>query len=375
MFSHTSKHLLTEHQIVIVEADLIVDLKRYVEHWRQRITEEGVDKIFPKVTPVEGSPYYGTVDCYYEMSERLQEDYGLRQKLAMRRLEEVLACQQREREETNFQQQCIFCKHMSVGNRSKIIHHLYMIHHLNLGSPDNLGSEMAGASGISGSAQVLRKYRFWGSELSFKIIALKELGKRWLEVLAEDFEDTSLTFLDSDEEEEDFSCLSRCEFAVSQESFSKVVLKGREWQEDNINVEPTCAICLFCEKTEENAGPLLEHIKACFDLNITISGKETVKSLSGWVLMKHICHTRHHFDILGIIEKEKFDVYDRMSMINFIRKESYNGRCFVCGKGDFGGLLQLRLHFAEDNHLSKGLPNKSVWRVEELVDSTVITRY
>lgn len=41
-------------------------------------------------------------------------------------------------EDTNFQQQCIFCRYTARGNRSKIIHHLYMIHHLNLGSPDNL---------------------------------------------------------------------------------------------------------------------------------------------------------------------------------------------------------------------------------------------
>ena len=33
---------------------------------------------------------------------------------------------------------CIFCRYTAKGNRSKIIHHLYMIHHLNLGSPDNL---------------------------------------------------------------------------------------------------------------------------------------------------------------------------------------------------------------------------------------------
>jgi hypothetical protein len=33
---------------------------------------------------------------------------------------------------------CIFCRYIARGNRSKIIHHLYMIHHLNLGSPDNL---------------------------------------------------------------------------------------------------------------------------------------------------------------------------------------------------------------------------------------------
>jgi len=116
------------------------------------------------------------------MSEKIAEDYSLRQRLAMRRLEEVsgfrkissqtslkvqkvcddklpscrkghfaakfqvLACQQREREDSTYSQQCLFCRYMARGNRSKIIHHLYMIHHLNLGSPDNLGAFISHAS-------------------------------------------------------------------------------------------------------------------------------------------------------------------------------------------------------------------------------------
>uniref|UniRef100_A0AC34GMG8 C2H2-type domain-containing protein n=1 Tax=Panagrolaimus sp. ES5 TaxID=591445 RepID=A0AC34GMG8_9BILA len=72
------------------------------------------------------------------MSERIPEDYSCRQRLAMRRLEEALACQQREREDISFSMQCIFCRYVARGNRAKLIHHLYMIHHLNLGSPDNL---------------------------------------------------------------------------------------------------------------------------------------------------------------------------------------------------------------------------------------------
>lgn len=43
----------------------------------------------------------------------------------------------------------------------------------------------------------------------FYIINYLELGKRWLDVLAEDFEDTMATFQDSDEEEEEL-VVSRC---------------------------------------------------------------------------------------------------------------------------------------------------------------------
>lgn len=100
------RHLLHEHHIVIEEVDLIVDPKRYVEHWRQRFAKESVDKIFPKIVPDENNPLKGVlcstgnseergnlgkVEYYFEMSERIPEDYALRQRLAMRRLEEVRA--------------------------------------------------------------------------------------------------------------------------------------------------------------------------------------------------------------------------------------------------------------------------------------------
>lgn len=35
----------------------------------------------------------------------------------------------------------------------------------------------------------------------------------------------------------------------------------QEWEEDNIDVEQMRAVCLFCEKTEGRAAPLLEHMK------------------------------------------------------------------------------------------------------------------
>lgn len=75
----------------------------------------------------------------------------------------------------------------------------------------------------------------------------------------------------------------------------------------------------------------------------------------------------HHFDILQIIENEKLDVYGRVKMINYIRKQNYNVHCFICGESGFGSIQALRKHLAENNHLSKGLPDRSVWHIEELV--------
>lgn len=65
----------------------------------------------------------------------------------------------------------------------------------------------------------------------FYIINYLELGKRWLDVLAEDFEDSMPTFVDSDEEEEEDSWC--------------------EWQEDNLDADETRVVCLFCDESFE----------------------------------------------------------------------------------------------------------------------------
>lgn len=326
-------HLLNEHKIVVSEMHLIVDPKRYIEHWRQRFVKESIDTIFPRIEPSEGENFYGRTDYYYLMSENVTEDRQIRQRLAMRRLEEALSCQQREREDTSFQLQCIFCRYNARGNRSKIIHHLYMIHHLNLGSPDNLvfvteyiehlkeklhRNECIYCEKIFPDRNTLmdhmrkRNHREVNPKNhyydKFYIINYLELGKRWLDVLAEDFEDTMPTFQDSDEEEED--------------------QEWCEWQEDNLDADETRVVCLICDHTEENATSLLEHMK-----------------------------TEHEFDLLKLFQDAKLTSYQRLCLINHIRKSNFHAHCWICSKVNLENPLALSKHIQE---------HKSRWTLPDL---------
>uniref|UniRef100_A0A914I6E1 C2H2-type domain-containing protein n=1 Tax=Globodera rostochiensis TaxID=31243 RepID=A0A914I6E1_GLORO len=280
-----SAHLLTEHQILIDGMDIIVDLKRYIEHW-----------LFPET----GDEAFGKMDFYFLMNERVKEDYALRQRLAMRRLEEALACQQRERDDAIFSIQCIFCRYMARGNRAKIIHHLYTIHHLNLGSPDNLvfvteyiehlreillRNECIYCEKTYADRNILMEHMRKKNHREvnpknnyydkFYIINYLELGKRWLDVLAEDFEDTMPTFVDSDEEEEEDS--------------------WHEWQEDNADEEDLYAACLFCSHTGEKFEEIIKHMNQF-----------------------------HKFDLIGHIHDHGMDTYERMKFVNFLRKRTFN---------------------------------------------------
>uniref|UniRef100_A0AC34R469 C2H2-type domain-containing protein n=1 Tax=Panagrolaimus sp. JU765 TaxID=591449 RepID=A0AC34R469_9BILA len=325
--SKFTEHLLKEHKIVVEEMELIVDPKRYIEHWRQRFSKESVEKIFPKIIPDQDNAYHGKTDYYYCLSERIPEDYQLRQRLAMRRLEEALSCQQREREEVGFSMPCVFCRYVARGNRAKLIHHLYMIHHLNLGSPDNLvfvheyiehlreklqRNECIYCEKTFSDRNVLmdhmrkRNHREVNPKNNyydkFYIINYLELGKRWLDVLAEDFEDTMPSFQDSDDEEED--------------------LEWHEWQEDNTDEDQLRVVCLFCDDSYDKVQGLLTHL-----------------------------NDAHKFDLIGYIESEKLDVYGRMKLLNHIRKEIFNTPNYRAKVQKAEGVVEI--------------PDRSIWDVEE----------
>jgi len=339
------QHLLDKHKIVVTDIELIVDLKRYIEHWRHRFGQQPIDKVFPLVTPTEDDPLHGKVDSYYLMSEKVPEDRQIRERLALRRLEEVLSCQQREREDRTFNRQCLFCRYRTKGNRAKLVHHLYTIHHLNLGSPDNLVFVSEYLDVLEGKlkrneciycektfpdhptlSEHMRKKQH--REVNpknnyydrFYVINYLELGKKWLEVLAEDFEDNTPSFLDSDEEEE-------------EESWN-------EWQEDAEDENDMTAVCLFCDDAYQEATKLLEHMK------------ET-----------------HQYDLKNIFSEGHFAFYDRVKFINYIRKLSHECVCFVCGTDDLRSWPALRKHLANAEHLTTPV-DKSKWDKDEYLIPT-----
>lgn len=82
------------------------------------------------------------------------------------------------------------------------------------------------------------------------------------------------TFIDSDDEEEEES--------------------WHEWHEDNMDIDQVRSVCLFCNYNAELVTAVLDHMTKL-----------------------------HQFNILEFFEKEKFDFYDRMKFLNFVRKEVF----------------------------------------------------
>ena len=69
--------------------------------------------------------------------------------------------------------------------------------------------------------------------------------------------------------------------------------------------------------------------------------------------------------------------YERMKLINYIRKQNFNGACWICQKCDIGNTIQLGKHLKEQetpfkvmqlntlNRTLECIPDASVWNTEE----------
>ncbi|KRX87344.1 Malignant T-cell-amplified sequence 1 [Trichinella pseudospiralis] len=155
----------------------------------------------------------------------------------------------------------------------------------------------------------------------FYVINYLELGKKWLEVLAEDFEDTLATFADSDEEAE-------------EESWN-------EWEEEDVEDEQTY-VCLLCDKSFQEVPLLLQH------------------------MLK-----QHHFHFSEFLENERMDFYERIKFVNFIRKKCHDFVCFICGKDDLRSSDALKKHLSEKSEEQmKQLPGREKWNKEEYLQPT-----
>lgn len=129
----------------------------------------------------------------------------------------------------------------------------------------------------------------------FYIINYLELGKKWLEVLAEDIEDNTPHFADSDDEDVSglwtlLPTITKAKLPKSSRACQKAMhlLKinhlqeeeaagWHEWQEDNCDGEESMAVCLVCDVAKTSIAELLQHMKVRLLLRCLSNGIKPLK--------------------------------------------------------------------------------------------------
>ena len=106
------KHLVLEHQFIISDINDIDDLNGYLAYWRRRISEIADLKSICAVIKTNSKPddVGESVDYNMLCPDVLPEDRCLRQELKLAKLNYLTKVQEVERNETDFERSCLFCR-------------------------------------------------------------------------------------------------------------------------------------------------------------------------------------------------------------------------------------------------------------------------
>ncbi|XP_063696715.1 zinc finger protein 277 [Culicoides brevitarsis] len=132
-------HLFTEHRLVIADVQEIKLLPEYLKAWRKSfeghpIAEYCTTMLLDKTPDGKPSPN----EKYYLLSDIVAVDREIRQKVETKYLELVLARHQFEKNDENFEKGCLYCRDVIKGTRAMFLEHLYTKHFLHLGKSENL---------------------------------------------------------------------------------------------------------------------------------------------------------------------------------------------------------------------------------------------
>ncbi|XP_052251301.1 zinc finger protein 277-like isoform X3 [Dreissena polymorpha] len=317
-------HLLESHRLVIADINLIANFKSYCLYWKERFKQQPFKDICSNIKTTELKQ---GDDGYYLLSDVHPEDKELRDFLQKRKLEFVLISQQREREDTSFCRDCLFCREHFTGNRSAMLNHMAKDHAFSIGQPDNLvftdefldvlqeklnSLQCLYCEKTFRDKDVLKEHMRKKQHRKinpkntiydkFYVINYLELGKNWEKI----HQERDIIEIDTEDTE------SEDEWAG--------------WEEESGGQ----AVCLFCSFSSSNADKLQLHMQEL-----------------------------HDFDLQDMKLSLRLTYYQQVKLVNFIRRQVHLGVCIGCG-GKFDSRPALLDHMHEAEHSSL-IPETSIW--------------
>lgn len=358
-------HLYLNHRLIIGDEEQVAIFHEYLIHWQNvfngdegKLTEYCTTMIMdqlPDGTPAKGEKYYLLCDV-------LPQDNELRQKLQQKRLEHALAQHQFERTDTTFTRNCLFCRDIIETTRGDLLEHLFSKHFLQLGKPENLVfidelidmvqsklnnliclfcekkfrdrptlKEHMRKKGHKRINPVNKNYdRF------FLINYQKEtqIGQKKRSKHQQQFRKRSEKTSDKDKQStiEDKTRVDESQSTSREKKNSSTVFESdsdsnwSDWEGDKQELT-----CLFCPNNEIDSIKLKEHMISA-----------------------------HNFDFDQ--ETASMTFYDRVKIVNFIRRKVYLLQCIECDE-QFKKSSDLQIHLEKQKHCCIG--NRKQWDLPE----------
>ncbi|GBP55657.1 Zinc finger protein 277 [Eumeta japonica] len=274
---------------------------------------------------------------YYLLSDVLPEDKELRSNLQQTRLENLLKIHQFEREDKNFERECLFCRHTAEDTRSNYLKHLFEKHNFHIARPENLIliDEL-----IDTIANKLEKLQCIYCEKYFKdrTILKEHMRKKGHKRINPDNKVYDKFFLVNYLGEKQYKNYKKNSENVKKKSYTQEsrVENSRSGYDSNVDSDPDWSewtedngpmiMCLFCDHSEMDYDCILDHMERV-----------------------------HYFSFIEVTSG--LDFYHKIKIVNFIRRQIHMKRCFNCDL-KFEDVKNIEKHMRESKHFHL---NKLKW--------------
>lgn len=225
-------------------------------------------------------------------------------------LETILEEAQQERNSHEFKRMCLFCKKVFEENRAQLFDHLHHDHNLFLGRPDNIINASEFFDVLEGKLKLLQ------------CLYCEKTFKSW-NVLKEHMRKKGHKLLNPDNREYDkfylinYLCSDKHWQQIKQENDFYIDNYNEDWC-DWVEDDRSSCLCFFCPFSSK-FDQIKEHL-----------------------------NVKHNFDFDRLI-LEKPDYYDRVRLVNYVRKKAQTNQCYICEEA-FVERAQLLEHLTWSNH-------------------------
>jgi len=315
-------HLLAEHKFVIAEVQHITNFPCYIHYWKKRFLEVSIVDICAVIKTNSRKDDTGDPEDYYLLTNFLPEDRILRERLKEDKISNMLEEQRSERDDSSFSRQCLFCKQYFKRERKLLFEHMIKDHGFNIGNPDNIihVNEL-----LDNLAEKLKRLRCIYCSKEFKDFAMLKDHMRKKNHKRIDPKDKSydkyymINYLEP----------GRCWEELQAEPEEETEKADEDWSGWNEQID-NIFYCLFCQISYHNMENIQLHMME-----------------------------EHDFDLKDIKQTNKFDFYQQIKAINYIRKQIEELKCPYC-KLQASNRDDLNTHMDREKHCS--LPeDKSFW--------------
>ncbi|XP_063386576.1 zinc finger protein 277 [Cydia fagiglandana] len=321
-------HFFMEHRLVIADVNQIADLFEYLRYWRLRFRDESLP-YFCTTMLLDSKPD-GTKskdEQYYLLSDVLPEDKELRSNLQQTKLEKLLQRHQFEREDKNYEKECLFCRHVSKDTRAVYLNHLFEKHNFHIAKPDNLifiDDLIDTVASKLDNLQCIYCEGFFKDRIILKEHMRKKGHKRinpenkeydkFFMVNYIGDKQTKHKYQKHHNQKQSHQRIPNPPEENDRESNVDSDPEWSEWTEEN---GPQIT-CLLCEHTEMEYENILDHMERKHDFSFT-------KSTAG------------------------LDFYHKIKIVNYIRRQIHLKQCLSC-ETVFDDSSNLEKHLKEMKH-------------------------